>query len=631
MQDSIPAHHRHFLLDRLPFTSSSDPAFFYLTNAARDAKDRLGAQLGQQETLLFLAGQGGSGKTALLRYLAANSLGGRQWHCLDQAWQGDAPSLLVSVRQVLETHAASSQRLGVRQQPPPVIAIDQTDERKPSDLDELLQWHTMTTAPACPCILLFVGTEPLACCRASSPQSFARRKVDEVRLRPLATANTGALINHRLHCAGRRGTPLFTPEAVEQIQTLSDGLPRDILHLADIALYLGHHLGLTTINGVCLDKVAKYVPTATTPLPASPRSKRANASVLKRTDTLALPQLNRLAFRGLALALLLLIGVGITQRLIRDIPEAPIPTAPEATPPASTVMRAGKLVDNGDRPSIVTPLPPQPQSQPEPQSHRLSSDLAGPPDAASSESQDEIAALIDKAADNFADYLVIDPAVNIDHIVKQLERLESPAAGPPPSPSPAPSPAKASQPATELQRAVAAGDRDEVQRLLRTGLPVDSLNDLGDTPLLTAVWNGRKEVVDDLLKRSPNINYRNKDGCTALFFTAVRGHAAIAATLLDHGARIDLADRDGRTPLMAAAWNGHTEIVQLLLTRKADPNRTSHEGWTPLMFAALNGHTKIGAVLLSHGANPNVTNRDALNSRQLAAKRGHTNFLGLLP
>ncbi|MCL1981195.1 MAG: ankyrin repeat domain-containing protein [Proteobacteria bacterium] len=605
MQDSIPAHLRHFLLDRLPFTSSSDPAFFYLTSAARDAKDRLGAQLGQHGALLFLAGQGGRGTTALLRYLAANSLGGRQWYSIDQARQDDAPSLLVSVRQTLEAHATSRQQHGVRQQPPPVIAIDHTDEQKPSDLAELLQWHAVSTR-ACPCILLFVGTEPLACCRAAAPQSFARRKVAEVTLRPLVSADTGALINHRLRHAGHQGAPLFTPEAVEQIQTLSDGLPRDILHLADIALYLGYHLGLTTIDGACIDKVAKYVPTA------SPTSR-------KRADTPALPQSGHLAFRWLVLALVLLIGVGITQWLIQDTPEATVAKVIEASPPASTVIPADKPVDS-DRPDIVTPLPPQPPSQPEPQPHAPSSDLAGQPDAASSESQGEDAALIDKPADNFAHDLVIDNAV------KQLQRPESP-----PAPAPAPPPAKAAQPITELLQAVTAGDRDQVQRLLHAGLSIDSRNDFGDTSLLTAVWHGRKEVVNDLLKLSPTINYRNKDGCTALFFAAVRGHAAIAATLLDHGAQIDLADRDGRTPLMAAAWNGHAEIVQLLLTHKADPNRASREGWTSLMFAALNGHTKIGAALLSHGANPNATNRDALDSRLLAEKHGHTDFLALLP
>ena len=608
MQDSIPAHLRHFLLDRLPFTLSSDPAFLCLTSAARDATDRLSAQLGQHKVLLFLAGQGGSGKTALLRYLAANSFGRRQWYSI--ARQNDAPSLLVSVRQVLEAYATNYQQCGTRQQPPPVIAIDQTDEQKPSDLAELLQWHAAPTA--CPCILLFVGTKPLACCRAATPQSFSISNVAEVTLQLLTSADTGALINHRLRCAGHQGAPLFTPEAVEQIQALSDGIPRDILHLADIALYVGQLLGLTTINSACMEKVAKYVPAATKPLPASPTS-------LKRADTPALPQSNHLAFRGFALALVLLIGAGITHWLIRDVPEAPVATV--ATPPTSTVMPTGKPVGS-DRPNIATPLPHQPQPQPEPQTHTLSSDLASQPDAASSVSQDELAALIAKIEDNF------DRDLAVDRVVNQLERLESPAAGPSPSP---PQATKATPPITELLRAVTAGDRDEVQRLLRAGLPVDSHNDLGDTPLLTAVWHGRKEMVNDLLKYSPNINYRNKDGCTALFFTAIMGHAAIAATLLDHGARIDLTDRDGRTPLMAAAWNGHAEIVHLLLTRKADPNRSSREGWTPLMFAALNGHTKIGAALLSHGANPNATNRDALSSRQLAAQHGHTDFLALLP
>ncbi|WP_310601331.1 ankyrin repeat domain-containing protein [Desulfobulbus sp.] len=592
MQDSIPAHLRHFSLDRLPFTSSSDPAFFYLTSAARDAKDRLDAQLGQHEVLLFLAGRSGSGTSALLRYLAANGLGGRQWYGIGQTRQyDDAPSLLVSVRHALEAHATSCRQHDVRQPHPPVIAIDHTDAQKPLDLAELLQWHAVAAVQICPCILLFVGTEPLACCRAAAPKSFTNRYVAEVELQPLTCADTDALINHRLRCAGHQGAPLFTSEAVEQLHMLSDALPRDMLHLADIALYFGQLLGLTTVNGACMHKVAKCVPNAK-PLPASPPIS------LKRTDTPTRPRSNSRAFHWSVLALILLIGIGAAQWLIQDAPEPTIATESET---------AG------------TPPPPQPQSPQEPQPHTPSfGPEASHPYAASSGSQDEVAALITKAGAKFTRYLVH------DHAVKQLQQPES-------SPASAPPPAKAAQTITELLRAVTAGDRDEVQRLLRAGLPIDSRNDFGDTPLLTAVWHSRKEVVDDLLKYSPAINYRNKDGCTALFFAAIKGHAAIAATLLNHGAQIDLADRDGRTPLMAAAWNGHTEIVHLLLTHKADPNRASHEGWTALMFAALNGHSKIGMALLSYGANPNATNRDALNSRQLAEKHGHTDFLALLP
>ncbi len=621
MHGLIPLHLGHFSLNRPPFTPSPDPGFFYLTSAARDAADRLDVELERHAGPHFLAGRVGSGTTALLQYLAANYPGKRPWYGIDRTRQ-DGPCLLALVWKTLEAHAATRSSHTSDHSWPPVIAIDHADAQESADLHELLQWHAATAAQACPCTLLFVGANPLARCRVAAPQSLVGREMVEVTLRPLASTDTGALINYRLRCAGHQGAPLFTSEAVEYLQTLSNGLAGEILHLADIALYLGAHHNLAAINGRCMERVAKYV-LISSPVSAPP------APLAQKDAPFPTPPDRQASHRWLTLALLLLVGVSAAWWLFQDAPGENIAAMIETAPPASITPHIEE--PSGDSPDIT--LPPSPQPGPDAQAQASSSGLEGQPVAGSPASGNDVSGLIVKISGDLSRYLVD------DQVVKQMLQPENRSAQAQTQPS-----TKATKPivnpplrekghskAADLERAVIAGDRDEVQRLLRAGVPIDSSNALGDTALLKAVWHGRVDVVNDLLKHTPAINHRNKDGCTPLFNAAVKGHGTIAATLIDHGALIDLADRDGRTPLMAAIWNGHTDIVHLLLARKADPNRTTQDGWTPLMFAALKGHTNIGKALLSRGANPIAANREGLDSQHLASKHGHAAFIALLP
>ncbi|GAA3659859.1 hypothetical protein GCM10022237_19830 [Nocardioides ginsengisoli] len=80
------------------------------------------------------------------------------------------------------------------------------------------------------------------------------------------------------------------------------------------------------------------------------------------------------------------------------------------------------------------------------------------------------------------------------------------------------------------------GHVDYVRRVVRTGVDVDHVNDLGWTALLEAVILG--------------------DGG--------RNHQEIVRILLDAGADPDLADHDGVTPLQHAEQRGYDEIARIL-------------------------------------------------------------------
>jgi hypothetical protein len=67
----------------------------------------------------------------------------------------------------------------------------------------------------------------------------ALQAADRFRLDPLSPDDTRAYVEHRLEVAGR-DAPLFTPEALAEVQRLSRGYPRLINILCDHALLYGY-------------------------------------------------------------------------------------------------------------------------------------------------------------------------------------------------------------------------------------------------------------------------------------------------------------------------------------------------------------------------------------------------------
>ncbi len=210
--------------------------------------------------------------------------------------------------------------------------------------------------------------------------------------------------------------------------------------------------------------------------------------------------------------------------------------------------------------------------------------------------------------------------------------------------------------ALALVEAAAAGDLEEVRRLLEQGIPVDTRGRQGSTPLISAALGGHADVVELLLERGADPNSRTTTGHNALVMAASFGYREIfnrlvaagarvgmveAATLGDldalsrllaEGIHVDDRNRHGTMALIEAAHHGHLEAVRFLLDFGAEINaRTDYAGWTALMMAIHSGYGDVARHLLERGAD--VTARDdegktalhlavrfhwALNSRDLA-------------
>ncbi|XP_075991347.1 myosin binding subunit isoform X10 [Anticarsia gemmatalis] len=215
--------------------------------------------------------------------------------------------------------------------------------------------------------------------------------------------------------------------------------------------------------------------------------------------------------------------------------------------------------------------------------------------------------------------------------------------------------------------ACTAGDKDEVQRLLKRGADINTANVDGLTALHQACIDDNLDMVEFLVTHGADVNRGDNEGWTPLHATASCGFLSIARYLLENGADVaavnydgelpvDIAESDamadllqkiidekgvdceksrnaevdtllgdarnwaangyvevrdmnGGTPLHVAAAKGYIDVAKMLLEDcNADPDCVDYEGWTPLHAAALWGQKEAAALLLKYGADPLIKN-----------------------
>src|ERR1700733_1469314 len=121
-------------------------------------------------------------------------------------------------------------------------------------------------------------------------------------------------------------------------------------------------------------------------------------------------------------------------------------------------------------------------------------------------------------------------------------------------------------PSDRLHAAVRDGDLEQTKRLIEAGVPVDTRNALGSTPLQDAAWNGNREIAAFLIAHGADINARHPEaGSTALYYAIATGHADMVELLLHSGADPSLRYRGGQLALHLAAGRGNAQVLGALL------------------------------------------------------------------
>lgn len=149
-----------------------------------------------------------------------------------------------------------------------------------------------------------------------------------------------------------------------------------------------------------------------------------------------------------------------------------------------------------------------------------------------------------------------------------------------------------------LFEAVAAGDHDLTKRLLAQGAKCDVLSIGQKSPLVAAVEREDLDLVDVLLGAKADASFAGKGGDAPLFAAVELGNLAIAGQLINSGAKVD------KQVLLAKAFEQRNDpLMSLLLDTGADPESTFPGSQERVFDAAVrDGATGAVRTLLAAGA-----------------------------
>lgn len=178
---------------------------------------------------------------------------------------------------------------------------------------------------------------------------------------------------------------------------------------------------------------------------------------------------------------------------------------------------------------------------------------------------------------------------------------------------------------------------------------LDSVNKLGETPLIRACQFGHNYFIQRLLRRGVNADRRDKTGRSALHYAAEYGDPVAIVTLLAR-ANSELELSDGRTALMLAVQNKHPQAVKAFVVTKLSAgtpeakqepalakklasiqlDHQDKEGRTALMLAVQLGERESVETLLQGGCNRQLKNRKGETALDLARSTKQTELIKLL-
>ncbi|XP_044766677.1 protein phosphatase 1 regulatory subunit 12B isoform X9 [Coccinella septempunctata] len=217
--------------------------------------------------------------------------------------------------------------------------------------------------------------------------------------------------------------------------------------------------------------------------------------------------------------------------------------------------------------------------------------------------------------------------------------------------------------------ACAAGDKDEVLKLLEKGADINTANVDGLTALHQACIDDNLDMVEFLVEHGADVNRGDNEGWTPLHATSSCGFLYIAKYLIEKGANvaavnndgelaIDIAEsqkmedflkeeinkrginceqarseeerimledakewlatksslvnqshpKDGATPLHVASAKGYTDVIKVLLQCGADLDAQDVDGWTPLHAAVHWGQKEVCQLLAENLADMDTKN-----------------------
>ncbi|MCU0713823.1 MAG: AAA family ATPase [Pirellula sp.] len=255
----------HWGLHRLPFLAKVDSDSYYPSESHQAAALKLHYALEQRRSVAVICGEPGLGKTMLLE------------SCLDQLPEHIAPVTKVVypamppdqllrfvVRQMGPVESKSNLDLSqaietlerflrhnLAEGNHAVVAIDEAHMLEQYGSLEPLRLILNLAGDACdtesPLTLVLAGGTTLLS-HVAKHSSLEDRVAVRCHLERFSLDDTVAYVLHRLRCSGCNREDIFSAKAFEHLHLLSQGIPRRINRLCDLALMIGFAQELKTVD-----------------------------------------------------------------------------------------------------------------------------------------------------------------------------------------------------------------------------------------------------------------------------------------------------------------------------------------------------------------------------------------------
>lgn len=187
-----------------------------------------------------------------------------------------------------------------------------------------------------------------------------------------------------------------------------------------------------------------------------------------------------------------------------------------------------------------------------------------------------------------------------------------------------------------LHAAAAAGNVEEIQRLIAAGADLEARDGHGRTALHVAAHGSHHGVVMALIRGGANPRALDSQRYDIVTIAAVKDDVRMVSLALENGgdAREITSPYDG-TALIAAAHLGHDGVVRELIRFGAPLDHVNNLGWTALIEAVILGdggprHVACVRALLEAGANAALADRTGATPLTLARRRGYAAMVSML-
>ncbi|UOF00800.1 ankyrin repeat domain-containing protein [Bdellovibrio reynosensis] len=181
--------------------------------------------------------------------------------------------------------------------------------------------------------------------------------------------------------------------------------------------------------------------------------------------------------------------------------------------------------------------------------------------------------------------------------------------------------------------AARTGNMESIKESLEQGkLNINSQDEEGYTPLISAAAGGQIDVVELLLKNGADIELKTKKGQTALSAAINGDHYEVAQRLIGAGADVNQVIPNSRkdTLLIGSAGNNLETTKMILEKNKELLNKTNAEGETPLSRSVRFGNHEVTRYLIDQGAKRNIKDKKGLTALDIARQNKDQRTVNLL-